>query len=70
MKDPIEYFMPGKYYRNIPRTMTNNFTYDDLIASFNRRIFFPNFKWCQCHLTICQINIEDLSWPVNISNLQ
>jgi hypothetical protein len=36
MKDPIEYFYPSKYYRDLPRTITNYWINDDLIAAQNR----------------------------------
>jgi len=36
MKDPIEYFFPGKYYRDLPRTLTTYYLNDDLIAAEKR----------------------------------
>jgi hypothetical protein len=36
MKDPIEYFLPGKYYRDVPKTLTTSYINDDLIAAEKR----------------------------------
>ena len=43
MKDPIEYFFPAKYYRDIPRTLTNYYINDDLIASEKRSKYLKQF---------------------------